>query len=126
MDSFSSKYLDGCREALEEEQSRSLAATNYWEKVDRALVHRDWDALYLKIAPLVDSAAFGSEQVQSLIAAHYDIACRFYVPTARAYVGMALHYQENADMAAFHNAYQPGLAAFLADAMSIYARTTLT
>jgi hypothetical protein len=126
IDSLSSSYLNECRNALNEEQTRSIAATNHWENVDRPLVHADWDALYKRISPLVESADPSSKQTQTLIAAHYDIACRFYVPTARAYVGMALHYRENADMASFHNAYHPDMVAFLAEAMSIYAHTRLS
>ncbi|WP_247046626.1 TipAS antibiotic-recognition domain-containing protein [Arthrobacter rhizosphaerae] len=126
IDSLSSSYLNECRNALKEEQTRSLAATNHWEDVDRPLVHADWDALYKQIGPLVESADPTSKQIQTLIAAHYDIACRFYVPTARAYVGMALNYREDADMASFHNAYHPNMVPFLADAMCSYAHNNLS
>lgn len=125
IDSLSSAYLDECRHALNEEQTRSIAATNHWENVDRTLVHADWDELYKRISPLVDTADPSSKEMQALIAEHYDIACRFYVPTARAYVGMALHYREDADMASFHEAYHPDMVAFIADAMSTYARASL-
>ncbi|MHA7223980.1 TipAS antibiotic-recognition domain-containing protein [Arthrobacter sp. RHLT1-20] len=125
IDSLSSSYLNECRDALNVEQTHSLAATNHWENVDRPRVHADWDELYKRMSPLVASADPGSNEIQILIAAHFEIACRFYVPTARAYVGMALHYRENADMAAFHNAYHPDMVPFLADAMSIYAQASL-
>jgi hypothetical protein len=38
---------------------------------------------------------------------------------------MALHYQENADMAAYHNAYHPDMVKFLAEAMNSYAHSAL-
>lgn len=123
--SLSSSYLQECRNALNEEQTRSLAATNHWEHVDRSRVHADWDALYQRISPLIASAEPSSSQMQDLIAEHYAIACRFYVPSARAYLGMALHYQENADMAAYHNAYHPDMVKFLAEAMNSYAHSAL-
>jgi hypothetical protein len=126
IDSLSSSYHDECRNALIEEQTRSLAATNHWEDVDRLLVHADWDALYRRMSPLIASADPSSSQMQDFIAEHYAIACRFYVPTARAYLGMALHYRENADMAAFHNAYHPDLVTFLAEAICIYAHSALS
>lgn len=125
INSLSSSYLNECRHALIEEQTRSLAATNHWENVNRPRVHADWDALYKRMSPLVATADPGSNETQNLIAAHYEIACRFYIPTARAYVGMALHYRENADMAAFHNSYHPDMVPFLADAMSVYAQASL-
>lgn len=54
-----------------------------------------------------------SPEVQTLIARHYDLACRFYRPSKEAYVGMRLFYAENQDMKDFHNAYHPGMVDFL-------------
>lgn len=125
-DSLSSSYLNECRQALNEEQTLSLANSNQWEHVDRARVHQDWDTLYEQMIPLVAKADPAANEVQTLVAEHYRIACRFYTPTAHAYVGMALYYQENPDMVAFHNAYHPDMVTFFADAMLVYARTTLS
>jgi len=42
-----------------------------------------------------------------------------------AYIGMALFYEENPDMKAFHNAYNPGMVAFMQRAMNFYAHQNL-
>jgi len=38
---------------------------------------------------------------------------------------MALFYEENPDMKAFHNAYNPGMVAFMQRAMNFYAHQNL-
>ena len=101
------------------EQAASLAATSNWSHVDRQKVHQDWDALYKQLAQMVDLEAPDAPAVQALITQHYEIASRFYDASDHAYVGMALCYQENSDMSAFHNAYHPRMTEFLGDA--IYA-----
>lgn len=118
-------YQEKCRQALTEEQGRSLSATNNWAQVDRAKVHADWDLLYKHFITLIDVAAVTDSSVQELIAQHYQIACRFYQPSKEAYIGMALFYHENADMNAFHTHYHPKLVAFLGDAICTYSLTKL-
>jgi hypothetical protein len=115
------QYEDECRRSMAEEQAKSLAGTNNWEHVDRNQVHQDWDVLYREIAARVDGSAPGDRQIQELVRRHFDIACRFYIPSRRAYVGMALFYAENDDMREFHNSYHPRMVEFLGDAMKILA-----
>ncbi|MET1080666.1 MAG: TipAS antibiotic-recognition domain-containing protein [Pseudomonas sp.] len=111
-----------CRERLNQEQSASLAQTAHWQHVDRAQVHADWDRLYQDLARHVDTCAADDPQVQALIGQHYAIACRFYTPSREAYLGMALFYGENADMATFHNGYHPHMVDFIGRAIYQYAQ----
>ncbi|MEU1504370.1 TipAS antibiotic-recognition domain-containing protein [Kitasatospora sp. NPDC005748] len=115
------QYEDECRRALAGEQAKSLAETDHWEHVDRDRVHQDWDALYKEIAAVVEGSLPGDPQIQEFVGRHFDIACRFYVPTRKAYVGMALFYAENDDMRDFHNSYHPRMVEFLGEAMGIFA-----
>lgn len=115
------EYQEQCRQALETEKNRSLVATNNWAHVDRTKVHADWDTLYKQIATLIDTSATEDHKVQELIAQHYQIASRFYIPSKEAYIGMALFYEENADMKKFHNQYHPRLVEFLGNAICHYA-----
>lgn len=116
-------YQEQCRQALQEEQTRSLSATNNWAHVDRNKVHADWDTLYKQLITYIDHAAVTDSKVQELTAQHYQIACRFYTPSKEAYIGMALFYEENPDMNAFHHHYHPKLVEFLGDAICHYAST---
>ncbi|MFF1797300.1 TipAS antibiotic-recognition domain-containing protein [Kitasatospora sp. NPDC058263] len=115
------QYEDECRRALAGEQAKSLAETDHWEHVDRDRVHQDWDALYKEIAAVLEGSLPGDPQIQEFVGRHFDIACRFYVPTRKAYVGMALFYAENDDMRDFHHSYHPRMVEFLGEAMGIFA-----
>lgn len=110
-----------CRNSLSKEQTQSLSTTNNWAHVDRSKVHADWDVLYKQLIQLIDHSAVTDHSVQELIAQHYQIACRFYIPSKEAYIGMALFYHENADMNKFHQQYHPKLVEFLGNAMCTYA-----
>lgn len=125
MEHSSAEYLDRCRSQLLAEQTQSLAATDHWSHVDKQKVHADWDDLYQRIAPLIDRSPPDSDDVQALVAAHYEIACRFYRPSREAYIGMSLFYAENDGMKAFHETYHPDMVAFMQRAMGAYAHRSL-
>ncbi len=119
----SSEFLSQCRSALSAEQKKSLADTANWSHVDRPQVHADWDALYKKLSAILDDSSPSTPDVQAIIAQHYSIACRFYVPTKEAYIGMALFYEENENMRDFHNSYHPRMVNFLGQAIYVYAQS---
>lgn len=125
MSSFSSTYLDLCRSQLALEQAKSLAETNNWQHLDKPKVHADWEILYRELAGAIDELAANSPRAQQLIQKHYEITCRFYPPSKEAYIGLALFYQENADMRNYHNAYHPNMVEFLNAAIPIYAEEHL-
>ncbi|MFB7837714.1 TipAS antibiotic-recognition domain-containing protein [Streptomyces sp. NPDC056056] len=115
-------YEDECRRALADEQARSLAVTDNWAHVDRGQVHQDWDVLYREIIASLEGGSLPEdEQIQELVRRHFDIACRFYIPSRQAYVGMSLFYAEDQAMRAFHDSYHPDLVAFLGAAIRLFA-----
>lgn len=119
------EYLDQCRAAQRAEQEQSLASTNNWAHVDKPQAHADFDAFYKELAPLIDANEPASPAIQALMAKHFAIVSRFYVPSREAYVGTALFYEDNADMKAFHNTYHPRLVEFLGGAVHAYAQQNL-
>ncbi len=124
-DRVDGKYLNSCSKSLDEEQSKSLSETNNWEHVDKSLVHSDWDVLYKEIAENIDNSKPEDLNIQEYIKRHYDISCRFFKPTKKAYIGMSLFYQDNEDMKNFHNNYHPSMVKFLSDAIYSYAECNL-
>lgn len=118
-------YLNECREALSTEQAKSLAETNNWSHVDKTQVHIDWDVLYKDLALLIEGSLPSSPEVQSLMVRHASIGSRFYPPSKKAYIGLALFYNENPDMKAYHNAYHPNMVEFLGEAIFNYANSNL-
>jgi hypothetical protein len=123
---LSTVYAQACRAALADEQAASLAETDGWSHVDKEQVHSDWCELYRALALACDGAPPSAPHIQDLIAQHYVIACRFYVPSREAYIGMSLFYDEDPDMRSFHDGFGPGLVAFLSQAMQIYAAHALS
>ncbi len=125
MQNSNSEYLAQCRIALSAEQTTSLTKTNNWSHVNKQQVHIDWDALYKRLATMLDGAQAFSPPIQEIIAQHYAIASRFYVPSREAYIGMGLFYNDNKDMKDFHNAYHPDMVEFLSKAIYVYAQRNL-
>ena len=126
MQALSSIYAKTCRSALAAEQAASLAQTDGWFHVDRQQVHRDWDTLYRALAAMLGQSEPSSPAVQDLMAQHHAIACRFYMPSKEAYIGMSLFYNENVDMRTFHNSYGPDLVDLLTEAMHVFAQRNLS
>lgn len=120
-----SEYLEQCRKALAEQQTKSLAETENWSHVDKQQVHIDWGILYKELATLVDGSLPSSPEVQSLMSRHYSIAVRFYSPSREAYIGLGLFYQDNPDMKAYHNDFHPKMVDFLGEAIYVYAQRNL-
>ncbi|WP_248761251.1 TipAS antibiotic-recognition domain-containing protein [Pseudarthrobacter sp. SSS035] len=118
-------YLQSCREALAHEQALSLEASNGWAHVDRDVVHAEWDAVYRDLARNLDTSDPMDAASQDLIRKHYNVACLFYTPSKEAYIGMALFYEENKELNAFHATYHPGLVAFLNVAIRAYSARNL-
>jgi hypothetical protein len=118
-------YLEECRAALSAEQAESLDKTGNWAHVDKQKVHTDWDELYRRIAPLIDSVSPAAEPAQALIAEHYAIVSRFYTPSKKAYIGMGLLYGEDQNMMNFHSGYHQHMVPFMAEAMAVYAEDKL-
>ncbi|QZA77435.1 TipAS antibiotic-recognition domain-containing protein [Deefgea tanakiae] len=125
MKQLNADYLEQCRQALQQEQTASLATSNNWAHVDRPKVHADWDALYKKLSQHIGVSDANDAAVQSLMDEHFAIATRFYTPSKLAYIGMGIFYRENADMATFHNGYHPEMVNYLGDAMVVYANQKL-
>lgn len=120
-----SEYLERCRKALAEQQTKSLAETENWSHVDKQQVHIDWDILYKGLATLVDGSLPSSPEVQTFMSRHYSIAVRFYTPSREAYIGLGLFYQDNPDMKAYHNNFHPKMVDFLGEAIYVYAQRNL-
>jgi len=118
-------YAETCRVALAAEQAASLAETDGWAHVDRGQVHSDWDMLYQAVKALRHQSEASSPAIQELMAQHYAIVSRFYVPSRQAYMGMSLFYGEDPDMRTFHDGYGHGFVDFLSASMQVFAERNL-
>jgi len=67
----------------------------------------------------------GTDKVQALIARHHAWVANFWRPNRPAYIGLGQSYNDNEDFRVFYDRYDTRLAAFLAEAMKIYASNAL-
>ncbi len=76
-------------------------------------------------AAMAAGKAPGDEEVQALVERHYQQVCVFWTPDADAFAGLGQMYVDDPRFAATYEALAPGLAAFLRDAMAVYAGAKL-
>jgi MerR family transcriptional regulator, thiopeptide resistance regulator len=77
------------------------------------------DAFVLQKAP-------NSPEVQKLVKTHYNWVSVFWTPTKDAYIGLGQMYVSDERFTQNYDKYAPGCAAFMAQAMDIYAQENLS
>ena len=76
-------------------------------------------------AYLLQKAA-DSNEVQDLIKIHYNWVSVFWVPNKEAYIGLGQMYVSDPRFTQNYDKYAPGCAAFMAQAMQIFAEQNLS
>lgn len=74
---------------------------------------------------LAEDVPVEDERVQALVARHYAQILHFWTPSAEAYRNLGQMYVDDPHFTATYDAVAPGLARYLRDAMSVYARDHL-
>ena len=70
--------------------------------------------------------AANSVEVQKLVKIHYNWVSVFWAPTKDAYIGLGQMYVSDERFTQNYDKYAPGCAAFMAQAMDIYAQENLS
>lgn len=70
--------------------------------------------------------AANSPEVQKLVKFHYNWVSVFWTPTKDAYIGLGQMYVSDERFTQNYDKYAPGCAAFMAQAMDIYAQENLS
>ena len=70
--------------------------------------------------------AANSPEVQNLVKIHYNWVSVFWTPTKDAYIGLGQMYVSDERFTQNYDKYAPGCAAFMAQAMDIYAQENLS
>ncbi len=74
---------------------------------------------------LVAGVPVDDARVQALVARHYAGICVSWTPGRESYAGLGDMYVEDERFTAVYDAYAPGLAVYLRDAMRVYAQAVL-
>jgi hypothetical protein len=102
----------GLTDAYKQSQERVGKMT----QADMDRIKDDTDVLMKKIVAVSEKGPADAE-VQALIAKHYNGLRMFYEPNVIMYKGLADMYVDDARFTAYYDAYKPGLALFMRDAM---------
>lgn len=90
-------------------------------------VMSEHDLIATELAALMSSGAHpGDGEVQNLVARHYAWVSQFWAPDAAAYRGLGAMYVSDERFRATYDAYVSGLAAFLRDAIEVFADANFT
>ena len=65
-------------------------------------------------------------QAQALVARHHAQISIFWTPNRQSYAGLGQMYLDDPRFTSTYDAFAPGLAAYLRDAMTVFAQITLT
>ena len=87
-------------------------------------IQQEGDLVTLAISKLMNKEASAPE-VQALIKDHHAWIENFYTCPAELYKGLGQLYVENPEFTAFYEKVNPGLAAFMCEAMGYFADTSL-
>lgn len=84
------------------------------------------DVIHREFVNLIEAGATSSSPAaQALTARHYRWVCRSWRPDAEAYASLGQLYVSHSDFRSMYEALHRHMAVFLADAMTVYARTVL-
>lgn len=101
---------------------QSQERTKHWTKEDFARMQAEGDALMREIVANMDKGA-ASDEVQALIAKHYDNLRKFYEPNPELYRGLAELYVSDPRFAEHFRKFHPGLPEFMKEAMEAFCDT---
>lgn len=76
-------------------------------------------------ACLADGVPVDSPRVQALVARHHAQIALFWTPNRVSYTGLGQMYVDDPRFTATYDAFAPGLATYLRDAMTVFAQATL-
>jgi DNA-binding transcriptional MerR regulator len=101
-----------------------------WERLGpqgQAAHHRESQDIGAGLAALMaDCVPVTDERVQSLVARHHAQIAVFWAPNAESYRGLGQMYVDDERFTATYDAFRPGLAVYLRDAIDEFASTRLS
>lgn len=111
----------------EEAVKAAQAKARSFSKEEIAAIQSEMEAIRRAFQRLfAEGAEPGSDAVQAVTARHYAWVCHSWTPDAKAFAGLGRFYVDNPE---FRGTYEegalPGTAAFIAEAMAIYAERSL-
>lgn len=122
-----SQYDTEARERWGDEAvDRSHASWESLGEEGRAAFGAETTAIGRGLAELLaEGADVADQRVQGLVERHHRQIATFWTPTREAYIGLGQMYVDDERFTATYDAFAPGLAPYLRDAMAVYAEANL-
>ena len=106
---------------------RSHAAWQGLGPQGQAAMHEENAAIGTGLAALMaDGVDVRDQRVQDLVARHYRQIATFWTPNRESYTGLGQMYVDDERFTATYDAFAPGLAPYLRNAMAVYADANLS
>lgn len=120
-------YAEEAQQRWPDAYAESQRRFGHMTKPEQKALFEKGDATTRALAALfrqgVDPSA---PEVQAEITNHHAWVSAFWTPTRAAYTGLGQMYVDDARFTATYDAYEPGLAPFLRDAMAVWEQENLT
>jgi DNA-binding transcriptional MerR regulator len=100
--------------------------TAKWDKDEWDEVKANGDKIHKDLAASINKGITAeSDEVQLIIARHYQMVNRFYHASKEVYIGLTQLYAEHPDFKKFFDVYHPNMIEFIGQAMRYYANKHL-
>jgi MerR family transcriptional regulator, thiopeptide resistance regulator len=104
----------------------SKRRTAKWDGDEWDKVKAEGDAIHKALAHAIDEGLSPeSDEVQAIIAQHYQLQNRFYEVSKEVYIGLTELYAQHPDFKKFFDAYHPRMIEYIGKAMRYYADKNL-
>lgn len=122
----SGEYSEEARERWPNEYEESHRRYGKLSSEQKQEIQNRHDDIAAKLALLYKAkVAADSPEVQAEVDRHYGWVCEFWTPSADAYIGLGEIYVSDERFTATYDAFAPGLAPFIRDAILHYAASRL-
>jgi DNA-binding transcriptional MerR regulator len=111
----------------DEAVDRGNAIVAEWTPEQWAAAKAEFDSQNEGLATLMDAGTpVTDERVQAIIERHYNGMTLFWTPDREAYINLGQMYVDDDRFAQNYESVRPGLAAYLRDAIAVYAENRLS
>ena len=121
-----SMYTDEAQQRWPDQYKESQQRLDRLSKEEQQALFNQGDQNSEEIAQLFKAGLSPEhDEVQAVIAKHYEWVSAFWTPSKAAYIGLGEMYVTDERFTAFYDKIAPGLASFMKHSMTIWANNNL-
>jgi hypothetical protein len=121
-----SMYTEEAQQRWPDQYKESQQRLDKLSKEEQQALFNQGDQNYVEIAELFKAGLSPEhDDVQAVIAKHYEWVSAFWTPNKVAYIGLGEMYVSDERFTAYYDKIEPGLAVFMQNSMKIWATNNL-